>query len=104
MSDRLMPGSVEDLYEQLAFRRAGSARAALAQHVSVERLFADSAATLEDAAGVLLHAAAAFIAIDSPLPELFAQQAGALLMVAARFEEAADLTRSGERRDGETRP
>jgi hypothetical protein len=101
MSDGLMPGSVEDLYEQLAVQRAGSARAALAQQVSVERLFADSAATLEDAAGVLLHAATAFIAIDGPLPELFAEQAGALLMVAARFEEAADLTRSGERRDGQ---
>ena len=53
-----------------------------------------SAAALEDAAGALLHAAYTFIALDGPLPGLFAEQAGALLAVAARFEEAADLTRA----------
>ena len=60
----------------------------------VEGLFAHSAAALEDAAGALLHAASTFIALDGPLPGLFAEQAGALLAVAARFEEAADLTRA----------
>ena len=60
----------------------------------VERLFAQSAVALEDAAGTLLHAAYTFIALDGPLPGLFAEQAGALLAVAARFEEAADLTRA----------
>src|SRR5205823_11647527 len=89
------PGSVEALYQQLACERAGRARATLAQQASVERLFAESAAALEDAAGALLHAATAFIAIEGPLPGLFAEQAGALLAVAARFEEAADLSRSG---------
>ena len=49
---------------------------------------------------MLLHAATAFIAMDGPLPGLFAEQAGALLAVAARFEEAADLSRSGDRSDG----
>jgi hypothetical protein len=100
------PGSVDELYRQLACRRAGRARATLAQQVSVERLPAESAAALEDAAGVLLHAAAAFIASEGPLPGLFAEQAGALLAVAARFEEAADLSRSGDGRDGagEARP
>jgi hypothetical protein len=44
--------------------------------------------------GALLHAASTFIALPGPLPGLFAEQAGALLAVAARFEEAADLTRS----------
>ena len=95
-----MPRSVEALYQQLACERAGRARATLAQQVSVERLFAESAAALEDAAGALLHAATAFIAMDGPLPGLFAEQAGALLAVAARFEEAADLSRSGDRRGG----
>jgi len=95
------PGSVEGLYQQLACERAGRARAVLARQVSVERLFAESAAALEDAAGVLLHAATAFIAIEGPLPGLFAEQAGALLAVAARFEEAADLSRSGESAGGE---
>jgi hypothetical protein len=102
MSDGTTPASVEGLYEQLACQRAGQARALMARHVSVEQLFAESAAALEDAAGVLLHAATAFISIEGPLPGLFAEQAGALLAVAARFEEAADLSRSGERREGET--
>jgi hypothetical protein len=102
MSDGATPSSVEGLYEQLACRRAGHARALLAKQVSVERLFAESAAALEEAAGVLLHAATAFIAMDGALPGLLAEQAGALLAVAARFEEAADLSRSGDRGEGET--
>jgi hypothetical protein len=98
------PRSVEALYEQLACERAGRVRAALAQQVSVRELFAHSAGTLEDAAGVLLHAATAFMALEGPLPGLFAEQAGALLAVAARFEEAADLARSGDRGGGKARP
>ena len=103
MSDGATPGNVEGLYEQLACQRAGRAQAVLARQLSVERLFAESAAALEDAAGVLLHAATAFIAVEGPLPGLFAEQAGALLAVAARFEEAADLSRS-DHGGGETRP
>ena len=53
---------------------------------------------------MLLHAAVTFIPLDGRLPELFAEQAGALLAVAARFEEAADLSRSGDRREGGTQP
>jgi hypothetical protein len=100
MSDGATPGSVEALYQQLACERAGRARSRLAQERTVERLFAESAAALEDAAGVLLHAATTFIALEGPLPGLFAEQAGALLAVAARFEEAADLTRSSDRQAG----
>jgi len=88
------PPSIEGLYQQLAAERAGRARAALARERTAERLFDRSAVALEDAAGALLHAAATFIALDGPLPGLFAEQAGALLAVAARFEEAADLTRA----------
>ena len=88
--------NVEGLYEQLAAERAGRARAALARERSVEGLFAQSAVALEDAAGTLLHVAATFIPLDGLLPGLFAEQAGALLAVAARFEEAADLTRARE--------
>ncbi len=62
MSDGATPGSADGPYERLACQRAGRARAVLSQQVSVERLFAESAAALEDAAGVLLHAATAFIA------------------------------------------
>jgi hypothetical protein len=100
MSDQdAAPLSVEGLYEQLAAERAGRARAALAHERRVERLFAVSAVALEDAAGTLLHVAATFIALDGPLPGLFVEQAGALLAVAARFEEAADLTRVREATD-----
>ena len=88
------PPSVVALYQQLATERAGLARAALARERTVEGLFASSAAALEDAAGALLHAAYTFISLEGPLPGLFAEQAGALLAVAARFEEAADLTRA----------
>jgi hypothetical protein len=103
MNDGTTPASVEGLYDQLACERAGQARALLARQVSVERLFTESAAALEDAAGVLLHAATAFISVEGPLPGLFAEQAGALLAVAARFEEAADLSRTVGRQDGEGR-
>jgi len=94
------PGSVEGLYRQLACQRAGQAQAALVQEVDLERLFAESAQALEDAAAVLLHAATAFIATDDSLPDVFAERAGELLAVAARFEEAADLSRSDPRRNG----
>ena len=95
MSDReTSTASVVALYQQLATERAGLARAALARERTVEGLFATSAAALEDAAGALLHAAYTFISLPGPLPGLFAEQAGALLAVAARFEEAADLTRA----------
>jgi hypothetical protein len=95
MSDgETSPASVVGLYQQLAAERAGVARAALARERTVEGLFAASAAALERAAGALLHAAYTFIALPGPLPGLFAEQAGALLAVAARFEEAADLTRA----------
>jgi hypothetical protein len=95
------PASVVALYQQLAAERAGLARAAIARERTVEGLFATSATALEQAAGALLHAAYTFIALPGPLPSLFAEQAGALLAVAARFEEAADLSRT--RREGDNR-
>jgi hypothetical protein len=95
MSDQdATPRSVVGLYQQLAAERACRMREALAAEATVEELFAQSALALEDAAGTLLHAAYTFMALDGPLPGLFAEQAGALLAVAARFEEAADLTRA----------
>jgi hypothetical protein len=97
MSDRdVTPPSVVALYQQLATERAGAARASVASERTVEGLFATSASALEQAAGALLHAAYTFIALPGPLPGLFAEQAGALLAVAARFEEAADLSRARE--------
>jgi len=105
MSDSA-PESIGGLYQQLACERAGQAMATLAREGSVERLFAASAQVLEDAAGVLLHAASVFITRDGRLSRLFCDQAGALLAVAARFEEEADLARSrgpGEGKEGGTR-
>ena len=91
-----VPSNVEGLYQQIAAERAGQARAVLAREFSSERLFAQSAVALEDAAGALLHLAGMFLGLPGPLPELFSEQAGALLTAAARFEEAADLTRARE--------
>jgi hypothetical protein len=93
------PASVVTLYQQLAAERAGTARAAIASERTVAGLFATSASALEQAAGTLLHAAYTFIALPGPLPTLFAEQAGALLAVAARFEEAADLSRTRQDND-----
>ena len=100
MSAEATPRSVEGLYRQLACQRAGQARAALVQQGNVERLLSESAQALEDAAAVLLHAATAFVAMDGALPGMFAEHAGALLAVAARFEEAADLSRSRDCGEG----
>jgi hypothetical protein len=94
------PVSVETLYRQLVCERAGRARAALAQQANVVRMLADNAQALEEAAAVLLHAATGLIAVDGMLPGMFAEHAGALLAVAARFEEAADVSRSRDGGDG----
>ncbi len=56
-----VPAQVTDLYEQLAFHRpAGRERRSPRGHV--ERPFAPSPPALEEASGVLLHAAVTFIA------------------------------------------
>ena len=90
-------GSVVGLYQQLACRArrpgAGGARPAGERRGAVRR-------QRGGARGRRRRAAArrhTFIALDGPLPGLFAEQAGALLAVAARFEEAADLSRAGDR-------
>ena len=44
------------------------------------------------------------IAVGGPLAGLFAEQTGARLAVAARFEEAADLSRFTDHRGAEARP
>ena len=93
------PSSVVALYQQLAAERAGMAQAAIAQQRTVDGLFSTSTLALEQAAGALLHAAYTFITLPGPLPALFAEQAGALLAVAARFEEAADLSRTRQDND-----
>ena len=86
------PGlALEDLYRELAAHRARDARTALARERDRSRLFAQSAAALEEAAGVLRHAAAAGVrATGRRLDE----HAAGLEAAAARFELAADITRA----------
>jgi hypothetical protein len=83
--------ALEDLYRELAAHRAHDARTALAREPDRSRLFAQSAAALEEAAGVLHHAAAA--GLSKARRPLDAHAAG-LEAAAARFELAADITRA----------
>jgi len=88
------PDGVEELYRQLATHRAEQAHAALGALLGQpERLFAQSASALEDAAGVLRHAAATYVPPDSPAAREMEANATGLVNVASRFEAAADLAR-----------
>ena len=83
--------ALEDLYRELAAHRAHDARTALAGEPDRSRLFAQSAPALEEAAGVLHHAAAAGLGkARRPLDE----HAAGLEAAAARFELAADIARA----------
>jgi hypothetical protein len=82
--------AVEDLYRDLAVNRARTARRALASEHDRTRLFAQSAAALEEAAAVLHHTAAT--GLGKPGRSLDDHAAG-LEAAAARFELAADITR-----------
>jgi len=88
------PDGVEELYRQLATHRAQQAHAALGALLGQpERLFTQSASALEDAAGVLRHAAATYVQPDSPAAREMEAHAAGLVNVASRFEAAADLAR-----------
>ena len=85
------PVLVEDFYRELAANRAAEARRALAA-APFERAFSHSAAAFERAAAALEHAAGC----NPPTGELARQlteQVNALLCIAARFEQTADLAR-----------
>ena len=89
------PVLVEDFYRELAADRVAEARRALAA-APFERAFAQSAAAFEDAAAALEHAAGC----SPPTGELARQlteQVNALLWIAARFEQSADLARRTKR-------
>jgi hypothetical protein len=89
---RAGPGlALEDLYRELAAHRARDARAALAGERDRSRLFAQSAAALEEAAGVVHHAAAAGVRGTGRRLD---EHAAGLEAAAARFELAADITRA----------
>ena len=84
---------IERLYLELAADRARRARVAL-ERGDAECALAQSAATLEDAAGVLHHAAEHYSDRERRLARQLSARAHELEAIAARFEEAADLTRA----------
>ena len=85
---------LEELYRELAAHRARDMGAALAGERDAERRFAQSAAALEDAAGVLHHAAATYVSPDGAASRALDAHAAGLEAAAARFEIAADTTRA----------
>ena len=86
--------ALEDLYRELAADRARDARTALAGEQDRSRLFAQSAAALEEAAGVLHHAATVCSRGGMNACRSLDEHAVGLEAAAARFELAADITRA----------
>jgi hypothetical protein len=85
---------VVDLYARLAAGRAVSALGALERSARADRLLAQSAQALEDAAGALTLASDMYARRDGgAFSHLLREQARALVALAAQFEQAADLAR-----------
>jgi len=84
---------VLDLYARLAADRAVDARIALRHSHSADELLAQSAQALEDAAGTLTLASEMYREDRQAFAGLLRQQAAALVVLAAQFEQAADLAR-----------
>ena len=92
---------VEHFYRQLASTRVAQARTVLAAE-PVDDAFARSAEAFERAAAALEHAMTVAPS-GGELAERLAEQAEALVWIAARFEQSADLARhvaSGRRPRG----
>jgi hypothetical protein len=85
---------VLDLYARLAANRAVNARIALRHSQSADELLAQSAQALEDAAGTLTLASEMYAEDREAFSELLSQQASAMVVLAAQFEQAADLART----------
>ncbi len=86
--------NVIQLYAQLAAERAVDARIALRRSGSAGELLAQSAQALEDAAGTLTLASEMYAEDREKFSELLSQQATAMVVLAAQFEQAADLART----------
>jgi hypothetical protein len=82
-----------DLYARLAADRAVSAHSALRHSHSADELLAQSAQALEDAAGTLTLASEMYADDREAFAGLLSEQAAALVVLAAQFEQAADLAR-----------
>jgi hypothetical protein len=85
--------SVADLYARLAARRAVIAKAALRCADGADQLLAQSAQALEDAAGTLHLAGEMYERDRAGFARLLHEQAATLIVLAAQFEQAADLAR-----------
>ena len=85
---------VLDLYARLAANRAVNARIALRHSHSADELLAQSAQALEDAAGTLTLASEMYAEDREKFSELLSHQATAMVVLAAQFEQAADLART----------
>jgi hypothetical protein len=90
---------VLDLYARLAADRAVDARLALRHSHTADELLAQSTQALEDAAGTLTLASEMYAEDRGAFSDLLKQEATALVVLAAQFEEAADLAR-GEKNGG----
>ena len=85
---------VDQLYTRLAADRAAAARIALRHAHAADELLAQSAQALEDAAGTLTLASEMYAEDRERFSELLSQQATAMVVLAAQFEQAADLART----------
>src|SRR5947209_5939636 len=90
---------VVDLYARLAADRAVEARIALRHSHGSQELLAQSAQALEDAAGTLTLVSEMYAEQRQRFSHVLRQQATALVVLAAQFEQAADLARH-EQQDG----
>lgn len=84
---------VVDLYARLAAERAVEARTALRHSGTAGELLAQSAQALEDAAGTLVMLSESYAEDREEFSCLLGRQASALVVLAAQFEQAADLAR-----------
>ena len=85
---------VVDLYARLAADRAVEARTALRHSGNASELLAQSAQALEDAAGTLAMLSESYAEDREEFSRLLGEQASALVVLAAQFEQAADLARN----------
>ena len=91
---------VIQLYAQLAAKRAVDARIALQHSRTAGDLLAQSAQALEDAAGTLTLASEMYADRREAFSRALKEQAKAMVVLAAEFEQAADLARHGENGHG----
>jgi hypothetical protein len=93
--------SVVDLYARLAADRAVEARSALRHSHCAGELLAQSAQALEDAAGTLTLVSEMYAEEKEQFSHVLRQEATALVVLAAQFEQAADLNRHEQQEGAE---